>query len=76
MIVKVEVIPRRDRRFAKQVIITTIDKRVLFQGENKAIVKKLDGSFRSYFLANVKTDPEDNTKQIVELDARVQPQKW
>lgn len=76
MIVKIEVKPRRDKRFAKQVIVSTIDKTILFEGENKEMIKKLDGSYKSYFLADVEVDPKDNTKRIVKLDARVKPQQW
>lgn len=75
-IVKVEVVPQRDKRMRKQLIVSTIDKRILFEGEDPEIVKKLDGSHKSYFLADVTPHPDKPNKFIVKLDARVNPQRW
>lgn len=75
MIVKVEVLPRRDRRMAKQIVITDREGNILFQGEDKKIVKKLDGSYKSFFLASVKENPNHSTNKIVELDTRLTAQQ-
>lgn len=77
MIVKIEVSNRRDLRFRKEVLITNIDKTIIYKGELTAdMKKKLDGSSKSHFLASVEVDPNDNTKKKVILDTRVKPQGW
>jgi hypothetical protein len=77
MIVKVELRDRRDKRFKKETLITTRDNTIVYMGEaTPSIIKKMDGSKTSYFLANVQLNIEHTEKSIVTLDTRVNTSPW
>jgi hypothetical protein len=84
MTIKIEVITQKDNRYGKQVLVTTKDKKIIYEGKaSKELIKTLDGAKYAYFIATMVHNPDTeeglyNTKDKtkINLDLRLGNQGW